>query len=305
MVAAEHAASAPVSDTVSGRRFKAAEEDRIAMRITLRSLEAGLSTLRELGFRRVGQTHCYRLDGLSMSQHRQWCVLDTPMPSGPCDLLEDQWGKPGLWKLTRTKSPQVLRRQFHLPLAVLQPDDGSLGDSEPTDTLRDCIEWALVTSRGEPSSGWVPPRREEVEAWIPEKGLIVQSGPFVRQGRLVYEPDRLAIQFPIVSELPPALAEARVRMLREVLIDAQNRWRLVRMGLSVASERQAVEAEVDLSGAPLAVLESLFRISLDALRWVVQWLIWSAMLLADPRVECRSWEIYECGHGPRKGDVES
>ena len=68
-----------------------------------------------------------------------------------------------------------------------------------------------------------------------------------------------------------------------------------RIGMEGPPERPGVVAEIDLSGAPRVMLEALFSISLDALRWVSLWLIRSAGLLSDAHVGCRI-----CETGPER-----
>ena len=61
----------------------------------------------------------------------------------------------------------------------------------------------------------------------------------------------------------------------------------MRVGLT---ERSSVHAEVDLSGAPVAVLEPLFGVALDALRWLVEWLAQPVDFLVNGAAGCRALE---------------
>jgi hypothetical protein len=155
--------------------------------------------------------------------------------------------------------------------------------------MRACVQWALATESGEAPAGWQPPPREEIESWVPADRLTVQAGPLVRQGQLVCAPERLALRFALVHSIPAGLPEARREWLEEALAEAQDRWRLVRVGLT--ADGAAALAEVDFTGCPRAALEVLFPTGLDALRWVVAGLVNVADFLADAGASCRALEV--------------
>jgi hypothetical protein len=185
-------------------------------------------------------------------------------------------GRPGLWKAVRGAGGEVAP-VFEIPEVVFTRG-GDDEDGEPVEAARGaCFDWALATVGGEPCAGWVPPPLAEVESWVGIGRLTVQHGPWLRQGELIHRQDRLALRFPLVPAVPEELAPPRRAWLEEVLADAQDRWRMVRVGLAGSG---AAVAEVDLSGCPAALLEGLFRTGLDCLRWVVAWLVPSADFLA-------------------------
>jgi hypothetical protein len=235
-----------------------------------------------LGFTPTRDRAGYRLNGTLFTTDNGWPVLTTAKPLAGVDPLRGQLDRPGLWKLVR--SGDGVRRVFEMPPPKHAPaDDGD----EPADPALACLSWALATAAGKLPDGWQPPPRHEVEAWLPANGLTVQAGSLVRQGELVHRPERLALRFPILTTIPADLPAARRGWLEEVLQEGQDRWRLVRVGLA----GEAAWAEVDLSGCPGPVLESLFRAGLGALRWVVEWLAGTAAFLADPAVGCRALEV--------------
>lgn len=264
------------------------------MNITTKTPAAWESALRELGFRRGRNGSGFRQNGLAVKPQRRWLVA-TARDGKDDDPLCGQLGKPGLWKLVADGAK--LRREFHLPTSVLSvPALPEEGDEDAPDPLEQCLAWASATALDDLPAGWECPSRDEVESWIPDGALTLRSGALVRQGTLVCGPDRLALRIPIVTEVPAGLSEARREWLRELLVDAQDRWQMVRLGIEGEPGHQSATAEVDLSGAPRVVLEALFGISLAALRWVVSWLITSAGLVADVRVDCRL-----CETGPVRG----
>ena len=263
------------------------------MNIAMKTPDAWRSALKDLGFRRARDGSGFRQNGLAVKPQRRWLVA-TAGAGKEEDALFGRLGKPGLWKLVTDGAE--LRREFHLPLSVLSVQEVlGEGDEEAPDPLEGCLGWASATALEDIPAGWECPSRDEVESWIPEGGLTLRTGGLVRQGSLVCGSDRLALRIPIVTEVPAALSEARRAWLRALLLDAQDRWRMVRIGIEGQADRPAVVAEVDLSGAPPVVIEALFRISLDALRWVTSWLVRSAGLVADARVACRI-----CETGPER-----
>jgi hypothetical protein len=234
-----------------------------------------------LGF--TSQEGAYRRNGTLLTPGRGWVALESAKPLPDANPLRGQLSRPGLWKLVRGDG---VRRIFELPEAALSAEEPD--DAEETSSLRACVRWALDTDSGEIPAGWQPPPREEVETWLPVSRLIVQTGPAVRQGELVHSPERLAVRFALVHSIPEELNEGRRAWLEEVLAEAQDRWRMVRVGLTAGS---AALAEVDFTGCPRAALEVLFPTGLDALRWVVEGLVKVADFLADPPATSRALEV--------------
>jgi hypothetical protein len=215
-----------------------------------------------------------------------WSVLHTAAVQAAADSLSSQLGKPGLWKCIRTADGSGGRRVFELPSAVWQTNPDPEEEAQS-----DFQAWALQTAAGRLPEGWQPPPRTEVEMWIPPAGLTVQAGPLVRQGELIHRPDRLALRWPILSAVPANLSPGRRDWLQQLLLDGQDRWRMVRLGLEGEEASPAAVAEVDFSGCPPVVLQQVFGAGLGALRWVVEWLVRSADLLADPGALCRAVEV--------------
>jgi hypothetical protein len=249
--------------------------------------------LEAAGFRLGKDGFTYRSNGLSATLEPGWLTLRT-RPGRQADPLGQQMGRPGLWK-TIVRPSGKLRREFHLPVNVLareEPDDdGPDGD----DPLRACLDWAAATAQGELPNGWQCPAEESVQSWFSKEGLVLQSGPLVKQGSVVRAPGRLAVCFQVVAAVPEGLSPARRRWLERVLAEAGRRWRMVRVGLDGSQGAPSVVAEVDLSGAPPELLPDFCRIALDAVRWVVSWFLWPVALLSDTRVACRVWEAPTAG----------
>jgi hypothetical protein len=205
-----------------------------------------------------------------------------PEAPGP---LRGNLSRPGLWKPVSGGAVSRPGRVFELPPSLVPGGDRRSGGGEIDQAFRDIVLWALATEAGGPVEGWIPPEREEVREWIPDDGLTVQTGPVARQGALVHDPARLALSFELLPCTRPDLTKARKRWLEELLIDAQDRWRMVRIGMT---DESAVVAEIDLTGAPEAVAEPLVRISLDALRWFVQWIVQPVEFVALGTGPCRA-----------------
>lgn len=197
------------------------------------------------------------------------------------NVLANQLGRPGLWKLRSGERGKAARGVFDLPPAVL-PREGA--DAERFQAL---ARWAQSTSRGKPDKSWTPPPSEEIERLLPEMALTLQVGAIALQGTMTHDTRRLAFGFPIVQRIPRELPAARMAWLRELLTDGQDRWRLVRIGLTGDEAR----AEVDLSGAPHDAIESLVAIGVDALRLVVSSLAEPAEFLVHGAEGCRALEF--------------
>jgi hypothetical protein len=245
--------------------------------------------LRDLGFTRARDHDVYRLNGTLFTTRGGWPTLQSSRAVSGADSLRGQIGKPGLWKLVRSPDRGIIRL-FEMPPRAAEAEDPFDGE-EPDRAAADCLTWAMATSSGKLPEGWQPPARAEVERWVPAGGLTVQAGAVVRQGELIHASDRLAIRFPLLPRVPDELPAGQRAWLYETLRDGQDRWRMVRVGVTGAAGSEAAWAEVDLSGCPVAVLESLFEASLGALRWVVEWLAGPAAFLADPAVACRAVEV--------------
>ena len=260
------------------------------MELNLRSPRELQTALEASGYRRARRGKGYRRNGLCVTFDQRWVTVGAKAEP-EADVLEGQRGRPGLWKTVTRQRPKRARREFHLPLSMILDGDAWADDGEEaTDPLRACLDWAAATAGGDVPPGWNSPPREEVESWIPRRGLVIQSGPLLRQGSLIHAPNRLGLSFPIADELSEAISPARRQWLRRVLADAENRWRMVRIGMDAGEGEPAVCAEVDLTGAPHFVLEGLLRVGLDALKWVVLWSLWSVVFLCDAGVTCRAWE---------------
>jgi len=251
---------------------------------------------------RRGSTSRHR--GLRVTFGGRWVTVRAKVPRNVGPEPPTLWGplgRPGLWKTVVAEKPGRARREFHLPLAAIEAADPWPGDrDEPEDPLRACLDWAAATVEGDVPDGWTSPPREQVEAWIPSRGRVIQSGPLLCHGSLIHEPRRLALSFALAGEVSAEITPARRAWLGRVLADAQSRWRMVRVGMEGEPDRPEVRAEVDWTGAPHGVLEALVPIGLDALRWVVAWSLWSVTFLSDARVTCRAWEAAQ-----RKEDESS
>lgn len=194
-------------------------------------------------------------------------------------------GSPGLWRGVEERGRPA--RLFELSPLLFE-----LGTSRDLSwsaaRFNALLSWALNTSGGEVPTGWEAPSEEQLAEWIPAEQLTVRSRGALRQGRLVREANRLALQFPIVAHLSPDLPASRGVWLRALLADAQQKWRTVRIA---TDGEEGAQAEIDLTGAPPEVQELLCRIAIDTLRWVVGWLVPAATFLADASAECRALEI--------------
>lgn len=241
------------------------------------------AALRRRGFKPGGHGE-YRLDGTRFRIDRLWPTLKRTLGRQRTDPLRGQLGRPGLWK--RVSDGAAVTCCFEMPPSILADLRENDWGEEADRPFEAALDWAASTAGGKAPKGWTPPSAEEMG--MAKTEFIVQHGRFVRRGHVVRGQGLLALRIPIVARLPE-LDACRTGWLREVLIDGQDRFRMVRIGLD--SPDAAVLAEIDLSGAPHSATGSLIRISLDALRGVLIWLVASVDLLADPTVTARALQV--------------
>jgi hypothetical protein len=254
-------------------------------------LRAWRQDLEQAGFRPSGPTGTFRLDGITFELKGDWPVLSARREKGGSGPSGARGDAAGLWKSVHDAGDGHVRRLFEFPLSAIE-----LEGLAPCGEVRDpavspfaaTLSWALETVDGTLPGDWSPPERKIVEEWIPPDGLTVRAGGFVRQGSLLHGPGCLAIRFPILPEVPEGLSAPRKRWLEELLRDAQDRWRMVRM---VLPGSRAL-AEVDLSGAPACILQPLFGTALDALRWVVAWVGPPAAFICDSNMSSEVLESF-------------
>jgi hypothetical protein len=240
--------------------------------------------LAALGFAPGAGAGTYELDGMEFRHDGAWCSLRTTS-AVPADPLRGQLGKPGLWKRVRNAGDRA-----HLVFDLPAMPHGDEADDESPDRDSSLLAWAVATLAGQVPAEWQAPPRRIVDGWLRPGVLTVQAGQLLRQCVLVHRPDRLALTCQLLSAISRELPDWRRAWLHEVVLDAQDRWRLVRFGLA-GGDQPAILAEVDFTGCPPASLESVFAIGLGALRWVIAWLVQSADFLGEPGQPSRALEV--------------
>lgn len=273
--------------------------------------------LAELGFCRVPGAGAWRHNGVSFATEGAWAVLRATAPATG-DPLADLWGQPGPWKAvsgshlhlahsrhvrSEDVTPRRFRRVFEVPLSLLvegEGDDGgdALDAGRGVSPLGALVAWGLATLEGRCPPGWQTPSREEVEARLAPGALTVQCGAHARQGQVVADGGRLALRMPILARRPAGLSECRLSWLRQVLLDAQDRWRLVRVGPVPDGPESPVEAEVDLTGAPPLLLDGLAAVAATALRCAVSWVVGPCAFLAHAAREPRALAMCRGSRAP-------
>jgi hypothetical protein len=231
----------------------------------------------------------WRYDGFLFRSERSWLQLETAWADN-ADPLSAQLGKPGPWKPIR--AGQHLRLLFAIQESIVRDCDRAATFGETEHSAFECaIDWALATAAGAPPNGWASPDRTLLDACLPKKQLTIVHGSYMRQVELIHAPDRLALRLQLVSSLSTELPGYRLRCLRSLLLEAQDRHHLVRLGLARDRTQTAVVAEIDLTGVPSALLEPTISTSLDALRWVASLLVESADFIAEAAMASRALEI--------------
>ncbi len=227
-------------------------------------------------------------DDLDFRARDGWFRIEDRSVRAAGDPLSASLGRPGLWKALVGDHDTVVADVFEIPASVLDAAAANEGAGEGRAAIVAAArDWARATRPGGTISGWRAPDREDVEFFLPSGALLARCEGSPRQGGIVREDGRLALVFPVLPRLAADLSSARREWLRALLLDAQNNWRLVRIGVAATGETLA---EVDLTGAPHAIVEPLVVAAADALRCVVEWLEPTVGLLADRTLASRALE---------------
>jgi len=255
--------------------------------------EQWAAPLRALGFSRDRATRRLRRGGVVFESEGAWLSLRERAPREAPDPLASPLGAPGLWKVVAENGHG--RRVFEFPARVL--DDAALdalsdADGEPGAPFEAAIAWALASRRGEVAEGWEAPSDEEARSWVGADAWTVVCGSVARQGELVREPRRLSARFPLLHAVPGDLPPARRAWLSKLLVEAERRWRMCRVGVTGAPGAVSVQAEVDLSGAPRVLLEGLLGAALAALQCLVAWTVAPAEVIVDT---ARNYRVFDSG----------
>lgn len=241
-------------------------------------------SLPKLGFVCVSLGH-YVLDDFHFKFDRSWSILEKSLlHKSDVDFLQDQLDQPGFWKYV--VEYDVLKIRFDLPPGILSLSKENDSDKTRTSAFEAALTWAISTADRE-LNNWSVLSLEDIN--LPEEELIVQYDQFIRRGYRVCEDNVLALRFPILDQIPVKLETSRRNMLHAVLLDAQNRWRMVRFRM--VSQQGPVEAEVDFSGVPSLLIESMLRTGLDALRECVKWLVASVDVLVNPKLKSNIFRV--------------
>jgi len=193
-----------------------------------------------------------------------------------------QMGSPGLWKTVLRDSG--LRCVFEFPDWTLSgPEEDEWNEPEGVATLDLVFAWAKEVVHGRVPPGWHPPVAAVAQSWLRDGALTVLSRGLLRQGQMILSADRWALRMPLVEQVPGDLPPERRIALEDLLLEAQSRWAMARVGFHPQAGGTGIIAEVDLTGAPHR--EPLLLAALEALRSVTAWVVEPAELLADVRVE--------------------
>jgi hypothetical protein len=193
------------------------------------------------------------------------------------DAVRGMLGRPGLWRWSANGSRRY-HACFELPGQLLAQlsDEPELPD-EPA-LPQALLDWMDAAAAGDIPAGWRSPSLDEVKAMIPDGAATVRSHGVVRECEIDRTDQRLAIRCPVLPSIRADLPAPRRRWLEQLVLDTHRQWRLVRLGLT---EDPAMVAEVDLTGAPPALVPQLVPLTVDSLRWVVGSVIQAAAVVAS------------------------
>jgi hypothetical protein len=233
------------------------------------------------------------LESIEFAFDDQWIRLISNSSLNVSDPLNTLMGEPGLWKLISYKNRKPWK-VFEFPSVILTENNSDFETvvEEAKSPLSATLRWARDTLNGERFNSWSSPPKPDMLDLISPDSLTVQCGRYARQGELICNPKRLALRFPLIFHVPDDLPDSSAYWLRNLLIDAQNRWKLVRIGFRDKSSATTVQAEVDLTGAPHSVLAGLMTVALSSLHAVATWVIPSAEFLAEQTADLWALNVH-------------
>jgi hypothetical protein len=229
-----------------------------------------------------------------------WLVLEAAFAGAVPDPLEPYDGGPGLWKVVLGAGGP--RRVFEVPVAAFH-------DVEVPDQAAALVDaflnWGFASAAGETPAEWVCPGSEEALRAMPAGRLGLVAGAFAARVEVLANADtgRLALRCIVLPAPDSRMCETRRILLRAVLLETQDRWRMIRAEAVAGPEGPAPALTVDLTGAPPELLPGLLACGLDVLRAAVLRLADPVTLLSDPhaasmvldRAPARSERVYESG----------
>ena len=193
---------------------------------------------------------------------------------------------PGLWKASSAGG-----RIFEAPLeAILQRIDDAGSHDQPDHpepaVIAMLAAWAVQTLDGDGRQGWAPPAVERLTELVPPAARSVRSGSLLESAKLVSDERTLRLQV-CLGRIDTPLSDQRRRWVDRLVADAR-RLRLVRVALrGVGEAATAIEAAIDLTGAPAAISEAMLPVAVDALRHCFDFLAPTATIVGDAQCVSR------------------
>lgn len=205
-------------------------------------------------------------------------------------------GMPGLWRRVTSRDSPVPRLEFDVPTGSLVDAALAGGQQDPREQaapppLAALVQWVCSCRDGSVDTQWKPPEQESTRAELAPGNLALQSGPLLLQGSVIQAPGRFALRFPLAVFRLEALDPCREQWLEESVRASTRQWRMVRVGREKRPESVlTLLVEVDLSGCPHGLFDSLVRSGVAAARWVASWLLWPVRSLTDPDLAGEVWD---------------
>ena len=228
---------------------------------------------------RYKQRLAWTRDDVKITVRDGWLTLRQPGDNG--QAAGGDLGRPGLWKHVAEPDGST-SRTFDVPLATLlaRLDVAEVDGVDEERVVDESVQWALDTRQGQPVAEWETPTTRRLDEIVPKAALTLRAGANLGLVRFVTTPGRLAVRLPI-CRAAAELTEARRGWLERLLADA-GRLRMVRLGLRCdGGPGTTIEAEIDLSGAPPCVLDSVVHVAVDALRAVFSLLATTTTFIAE------------------------
>ena len=147
---------------------------------------------------------------------------------------------------------------------------------------REAIEtWCGEAGEGNIPEDWSPPCQGELDHILTKDALTIRHNSLLREIKIL--DDKEYVLRLTLAEIEGELSPRRSEWLDAFLTAASAYWPLVHFGLT--PDGRAAVAEVNFTGAPPEVLETLLQPALDSFRWIVAGLVETAEFIASPESE--------------------
>lgn len=226
------------------------------MNTTFPELTARL--LEDRGFTWVGGG--FERDDLTAKLTSGWIRLVAPRQCYASQRIALATTQPGLWK------------QHGRNYRIADLPWGAFGEENQEglpSTLGAVLDWVLASSAGTQNPEWLPPASDLLAQWLPSAARNLRFNTLLTSIDLSCSPT-LTLSCTLTNAPLGGQRTAYRDAIHAVILDWQSACRMVRVR---QTEQEHLMAEIDLTGAPLDVIEPLLLASIECMRSALQLLL--------------------------------